>query len=186
MDASASSTAPSTRRSSPCGSTPNGCDAQRLPTSDRGPRFWAERYDDINAFERHLDSNGTKIVKFFLHVSKEEQKRRFIARLDNPGKTWKFKAADVAERARWADYMQAFEDAITATSTDWAPWFVVPADRKHVMQAMVASIVADTIESLDLQWPTVSVEDQQANENARRELEAEVDNARAADKQAAS
>lgn len=165
---------------------PEWLDAQRLPTSDRGPRFWAERYEDINAFERHLDSNGTKIVKFFLHVSKEEQKRRFIARLDDPGKTWKFKAADVAERARWADYMQAFEDAITATSTDWAPWFVVPADRKHVMQAMVASIVADTIESLDLEWPTVSIEDQEANENARRELEAEVDNARAADKQAAS
>jgi PPK2 family polyphosphate:nucleotide phosphotransferase len=165
---------------------PEWLDAQRLPTSDRGPRFWAERYEDINAFERHLDSNGTKIVKFFLHVSKEEQKRRFIARLDDPGKTWKFKAADVAERARWADYMQTFEDAITATSTDWAPWFVVPADRKHVMQAMVASIVADTIESLDLEWPTVSIEDQEANENARRELEAEVDNARAADKQAAS
>jgi len=164
---------------------PEWLDAQRLPTSDRGPRFWAERYEDINAFERHLESNGTKIVKFFLHVSKEEQKRRFIARLDNPGKTWKFKAADVAERARWADYMQAFEDAITATSTDWAPWFVVPADRKHVMQAVVASIVADTIESLDLEWPTVSIEDQEANENARRELEAEVDNARAADKQAA-
>jgi PPK2 family polyphosphate:nucleotide phosphotransferase len=143
---------------------PEWLDAQRLPTSDRGPRFWAERYEDINAFERHLDSNGTKIVKFFLHVSKEEQKRRFIARLDDPGKTWKFKAADVAERAR----------------------FVVPADRKHVMQAMVASIVADTIESLDLEWPTVSIEDQEANENARRELEAEVDNARAADKQAAS
>ncbi len=82
--------------------------------------------------------------------------------------------------------MQAFEDAITATSTDWAPWFVVPADRKHVMQAMVAAIVVDTIESLDLEWPTVSVEDEKANENARRELEAEVDNARAADKQAAS
>jgi PPK2 family polyphosphate:nucleotide phosphotransferase len=165
---------------------PEWLEAQRLPTSDRGPRFWAERYEDINAFERHLDSNGTKILKFFLHVSKEEQKRRFIARLDNPGKTWKFKAADVAERARWADYMQAFEHAITATSTDWAPWFVVPADRKHVMQAMVAAIVAETIESFDLQWPAVSAEDRQANENARRDLEAEVDNPRAADKQAAS
>jgi PPK2 family polyphosphate:nucleotide phosphotransferase len=165
---------------------PEWLESQRLPTSDRGPRFWAERYEDINAFERHLDSNGTKIVKFFLHVSKEEQKRRFIARLDNPEKTWKFKAADVVERARWDDYMDAFEAAITATSTEWAPWFVVPADRKHVMQAMVAAIVADTIESLDLEWPVVSPEDEKANENARRELEAEVDNARKADKRAAS
>ncbi len=135
---------------------PEWLDAERLPTSDRGPRFWAERFDDINAFERHLVNNGTKILKFFLHVSKDEQKRRFIARLDNPNKTWKFKADDVAERARWDDYMDAFEDAISATSTDWAPWFVVPADRKHVMQAMVAAIIAETIESLDLQWPTVS------------------------------
>jgi PPK2 family polyphosphate:nucleotide phosphotransferase len=165
---------------------PEWLEAQRLPTSDRGPRFWAERFEDINAFERHLDANGTKILKFFLHVSKDEQKRRFIARLDNPEKTWKFNAADVAERARWDDYMDAFEAAITATSTEWAPWFVVPADRKHVMQAMVAAIVADTIESLDLQWPIVSADDEKANENARRDLEGEVDNARKADKRAAS
>jgi PPK2 family polyphosphate:nucleotide phosphotransferase len=165
---------------------PEWLESQRLPTSDRGSRFWAQRYEDINAFEHHIDANGTKVLKFFLHVSKDEQKRRFMARLDNPKKTWKFKAADIAERALWDDYMDAFEVAITATSTEWAPWFVVPADRKPVMQAMVAAIVADTIESLDLQWPTVSASDQQANENARRELEAEVDNARKADKRAAS
>jgi PPK2 family polyphosphate:nucleotide phosphotransferase len=154
---------------------PEWLDAERLPTSDRGPSFWAERFDDINAFERHLVNNGTKIVKFFLNVSKDEQKRRFIARLDNPDKTWKFKADDVAERARWDDYMDAFEDAISGTSTDWAPWFVVPADRKHVMQAMVAAIIAETIESLDLQWPAVSKKERQANEKARRALEAELD-----------
>jgi PPK2 family polyphosphate:nucleotide phosphotransferase len=165
---------------------PEWLQAQRLPTSDRGPRFWTERYDDINAFERHLDNTGTKIVKFFLHVSKGEQKRRFMARLDNPDKLWKFNADDVGERARWDDYMQAFEHAITATSTDWAPWFVIPADRKHVLQAMVASIVADAIESLDLRWPTVSAEDQQANEEARRALDGEVDIPSAADRQAAS
>jgi PPK2 family polyphosphate:nucleotide phosphotransferase len=165
---------------------PEWLQAQRLPTSDRGPRFWTERYDDINAFERHLDNTGTKIVKFFLHVSKGEQKRRFMARLDNPDKLWKFNADDVGERARWDDYMQAFEHAITATSTDWAPWFVIPADRKHVLQAMVASIVADAIESLDLRWPTVSAEDQQANEEARRVLDGEVDIPSAADRQAAS
>jgi len=154
---------------------PEWLEAQKLPPGDRGPKFWARRYDDINAFEHHLHSNGTKVVKFFLHVSKTEQKRRFMARLDNPDKLWKFNADDVAERARWDDYMQAFEDAIGATSTDWAPWYVVPADRKHVMQAMVTAVVADTIESLDLKWPTVSAKDQQANERARAELQAEPD-----------
>jgi PPK2 family polyphosphate:nucleotide phosphotransferase len=148
---------------------------QSLPAGDRGPEFWATRYEDINAFERHLDRNGTKVVKFFLHVSKAEQKRRFMARLDKPHKQWKFNAADVAERARWDDYMQAFEDAITATSTEWAPWYVIPADHKNVMQAMVAAILVDTIESLDLAWPTVSDDDRAANAKARAELEAETE-----------
>jgi PPK2 family polyphosphate:nucleotide phosphotransferase len=152
---------------------PEWLEQQNLPAGDRGPEFWAARYDDINAFERHLDRNGTKVVKFFLHVSKAEQKRRFMARLDKPHKQWKFNAADVAERARWDDYMQAFEDAITATSTDWAPWYVIPADHKHVMQAMVAAVLVDTIRSLDLAWPTVSDADRAANERARGELEAE-------------
>ena len=154
---------------------PEWLDGQKLPRGDRGPGFWAGRYDDINGLERHLDRNGTKIVKFFLHVSKAEQKRRFMARLDHPDKTWKFNAADVAERARWDDYMRAYDDAITATSTDWAPWYVIPADHKHVMQAMAAAIVVDTIGSLDLQWPTVSDEDRDANANARAKLEAESD-----------
>ncbi len=152
---------------------PEWLDRQRLPTGDRGPNFWASRYEDINAFERHLDRNGTTIVKFFLHVSKAEQKRRFMARLDQPNKLWKFSAADVTERARWEEYMQAYEAAITATSTDWAPWYVIPADHKHVMQAMVAAILVDTIESLDLQWPTVSDGEREANAQARRQLEAE-------------
>ena len=121
----------------------------------------------------HLDRNGVKVVKFFLHVSKAEQKRRFIKRLDNPDKLWKFSAGDVAVRRHWDDYMQAYEDAITATSTEWAPWYVLPADHKHAMQAMAAAILVDTIEGLDLQWPTVSDEDRAANEKARRELEAE-------------
>jgi polyphosphate kinase 2 (PPK2 family) len=146
-----------------------------LPRGDRGPAFWAARYDDLNAFEHHLDRNGTKIVKFFLHVSKGEQKRRFMARLDQPNKQWKFNAADVAERVRWDDYMQAYDDAITATSTDWAPWYVLPADHKRVMQAMAAAIIVDTIGSLDLRWPTVSDEARDANANARLELEAEAD-----------
>ena len=154
---------------------PEWLDRQKLPSGDRGPEFWAARYDDINAWERHLDRNGTRIVKFFLHVSKAEQKRRFMARLDKPHKQWKFNAADVDERARWDDYMQAYEDAITATSTDWAPWYVLPADHKRVLQAMAAAIIVDTIESLDLRWPTVSDEAREANAKARLDLEAEAD-----------
>jgi PPK2 family polyphosphate:nucleotide phosphotransferase len=154
---------------------PEWLDRQKLPRGDRGPGFWAARYEDLNSLERHLDRNGTKVVKFFLHVSKAEQKRRFMARLDNPDKLWKFNAADVAERARWDDYMRAYEDAITATSTDWAPWHVLPADHKHVMQATAAAIIVDTIGSLDLRWPTVSDEDREANARARLELEAESD-----------
>jgi PPK2 family polyphosphate:nucleotide phosphotransferase len=154
---------------------PEWLDKQRLPAGDRGAEFWAGRYEDINAFERHLDRCGTRIVKFFLHVSKAEQKRRFIARLDHPDKQWKFNAADVAERARWDDYMRAYEDAITATSTDWAPWYVLPADDKSVSQALAAAIVVDTIGLLDLRWPAVSDRDRDANAQARLELEAEPD-----------
>jgi PPK2 family polyphosphate:nucleotide phosphotransferase len=152
---------------------PEWLDAQRLPTDDRGERFWEERYEDINAFERHLDLNGTKIVKFFLHVSKEAQKQRFFARLDTPGKEWKFNADDVAERANWDAYMDAFEDALTATSTPWAPWYVVPADHKSLTQALVALVLIDTVRSLDLRWPRVSEAEHAANLEARRKLEAE-------------
>jgi PPK2 family polyphosphate:nucleotide phosphotransferase len=154
---------------------PEWLDRQKLPPGDRGPQFWADRYEDLNNFERHLARNGTKIVKFFLHVSKAEQKRRFIARLDNPDKQWKFNAGDVAVRAHWDAYMQAYEDAITATSTEWAPWYVVPADHKKVMQAMTAAVIVDTIGSLDLQWPTVSESTRAANAEARAQLEAEPD-----------
>jgi PPK2 family polyphosphate:nucleotide phosphotransferase len=154
---------------------PEWLERQHLPPGDRGPALWAGRYDDLNAFERHLDRVGIKVVKFFLHVSKAEQKRRFIARLDNPEKNWKFSAADVAERAHWDEYMRAYDDAITATSTEWAPWYVVPADDKRVMQAMTVSVMVDTINSLDLQWPVVSDAARQANAAARELLEAEPD-----------
>jgi PPK2 family polyphosphate:nucleotide phosphotransferase len=154
---------------------PEWLDKQKLPPGDRGPGFWADRYEDLNAFERHLSRNGTKVVKFFLHVSKAEQKRRFMARLDNPDKQWKFKAGDVAVRAHWDDYMQAYEDAITATSTAWAPWYVLPADNKHVMQAMTATIIVDAITSLGLGYPSVSDKDREDNAKARQVLEAEPD-----------
>ena len=152
---------------------PEWLDKQKLPPGPRGAALWAERHEDINAFERHLDRNGTKVVKFFLNVSKGEQKRRFLARLDEPGKQWKFSAADLAERAHWDDYMRTFEEAVTATSTPWAPWYVVPADHKPVMQAMVAAILIDTIHSLDLGWPEVSEQARAANAEARRRLVAE-------------
>ncbi len=152
---------------------PEWLEKQKLPPGPRGAGFWAERHEDINAFERHLDRNGTKVVKLFLHVSKQEQKRRFLARLDKPGKQWKFSAADVAERAHWDQYMRAYEEAVTATSTPWAPWYVLPADHKPVMQAMVAAILVDTIGSLDLRWPEVSEQARAANAQARRQLEAE-------------
>jgi PPK2 family polyphosphate:nucleotide phosphotransferase len=152
---------------------PEWLEPQRLPSGDRGERFWLERYEDINAFERHLDRNGTKVVKFFLHVSKEVQKERFLARLDRPGREWKFNAADVAERARFDDYIGAFEDALTATSTPWAPWYVLPADHWWVTQALVASVLVEKLKSLDLRWPEVSAADHAANLDARKALEAE-------------
>jgi PPK2 family polyphosphate:nucleotide phosphotransferase len=152
---------------------PEWLESQRLPSGDRSDRFWRERYEDINAFERHLDRNGTKIVKFFLHVSKAVQKERFLARLDTPGKEWKFNAADVDERARWDAYMSAFEDALTATSTPWAPWYVIPADHKRLTQALVAQVLVEKVRALDLRWPEVSEAEHAANLEARKRLEAE-------------
>jgi PPK2 family polyphosphate:nucleotide phosphotransferase len=149
---------------------PEWLDKQGVP---RGPRIWEERYEDINAFERHLERSGTRIVKFFLHLSREEQKKRFLARLDEPHKEWKFDADDVAERARWEEYMAAYEDALTATSTTWAPWHVVPADRKWVAHTLIASGLVDAIESLELSWPEVGEDERKANAEARRKLEVE-------------
>jgi len=146
---------------------------QRLAPGPRDEPFWRERYQDINAFEHHLDRNGTRIVKFFLHVSKEVQKERFIARLETPGKEWKFNADDVAERAHWDAYMGAFEDALTATSTPWAPWYVIPADHKWLTQALVALVLVEKLRSLDLRWPEVSADEHAANLQARSELDAE-------------
>jgi PPK2 family polyphosphate:nucleotide phosphotransferase len=152
---------------------PEWLDRQRLPPGPRDERFWKHRYQSINDFERHIERSGTKIVKFFLHVSKHEQRKRLLARLTDPSKEWKFSAADLAERARWNEYMQAFEAAITATSTPWAPWYVIPADRKPLMRALVAGVIVEAIGSLGLSWPEVSEEQRAANAQARRTLEAE-------------
>ena len=154
---------------------PEWLEAQRLPPGPRDEQFWAERYEDINAFEQHLARSGTKVVKFFLHVSKAVQKQRFLARLDTPGKEWKFNAADVDERAEWDKYMQAFEDALSATSRPWAPWYVIPADNKRITQALVAQVLVETIRSLDLAHPEVSAKEHTENLEARKRLEAEPD-----------
>jgi PPK2 family polyphosphate:nucleotide phosphotransferase len=152
---------------------PELCERQKLPPGKRGKSFWQERYDDINDFERHLSRNGTLILKFFLHISKDEQKKRFLERLETPEKHWKFSAADLAERAFWKDYMEAFEEALSATSTEWAPWYIIPADHKWVARAAVAGILTSTIGSLHLTYPEVTPEQRQALEEARTQLEEE-------------
>jgi len=133
---------------------PEFLDAQRLPRLD--PKtIWQRRFESIRHFERHLADNGTVIVKFFLNVSLEEQKRRFLRRIDRPRKNWKFNAGDVEERKRWPDYMHAFEDALNATSRPWAPWYAIPADSKPYMRAEVARIVQETLESLGVDFPAI-------------------------------
>jgi PPK2 family polyphosphate:nucleotide phosphotransferase len=130
---------------------------RRLPGGARKPGrgLWKQRYEDINAFERHLHRNGTRIVKLFLHLSKDEQRRRFLRRLDDPAKRWKFSADDLGERAHFDEYQQVYEEALTATATRWAPWYVVPADHKPRMRALVAGILVHTIEQLDLKPPVM-------------------------------
>ncbi|MFO1431880.1 MAG: polyphosphate kinase 2 family protein [Candidatus Competibacteraceae bacterium] len=152
---------------------PELLDKQKLPPGKRGKSFWQGRYDDISAFEQHLVRNGIIILKFFLNVSKKEQKRRFLERLDRPEKNWKFSAADVAERQCWDDYMKAYQDALNATSTDWAPWYVIPADHKWVTRAVVADIVTSALRKLDLHYPKMTDVQRQALAEARRQLEQE-------------
>ncbi|MBX3441942.1 MAG: polyphosphate kinase 2 family protein [Planctomyces sp.] len=149
---------------------PEVLDQQRLPPGKRGKSFWEARYEDINAFERHLVRNGTVVLKFFLNVSKSQQKRRFLERLERPDKHWKFSAADLAEREYWDDYMDAYERAITATSTEWAPWYVVPADHKWATRAIVADIISSTLVSLDLQFPKPTDEQLAQLAKARKRL----------------
>ena len=120
-----------------------------------GARLWKERFEDINSFEKHLHRSGTEIVKIFLHLSKEEQRQRFLARLDDPDKQWKLSIGDITERERFDDYQAAYEEALTSTSTPWAPWYVVPADHKYAMRALVGGIIVRAIESLDLTRPSV-------------------------------
>jgi PPK2 family polyphosphate:nucleotide phosphotransferase len=145
--------------------------AKLLPPKEKpGNAFWQGRYDDINGFEHHLARSGTLILKFFLNISKAEQRRRLLARIDDPQKQWKFSAADLAERAEWNGYAQAYEKAITATSTPWAPWHIIPADAKWVCRTLVADVLAHAIESLGLEYPRLTAADRRALAKARKTL----------------
>jgi PPK2 family polyphosphate:nucleotide phosphotransferase len=130
--------------------------AQRLPGAAAGQDFWRARFEDINAFERQLARNGYVIRKFFLHLSKGEQRERFLARLDTPEKNWKFSVGDVRERARWKDYMGAYEDMIRHTATNAAPWIVVPADHKWYARLIVATATVDAMRQLDVRLPATT------------------------------
>ncbi len=146
---------------------------QPLPPELVGPDIWTQRYRSIRQHERHLHRNGTVVRKFFLHVSKAEQKRRFLARLDTPEKNWKFSAADIRERAHWDAYQEAYEEMIRHTATPEAPWYVVPADNKWFTRLVVAAAVIDTLASLDLRYPELDDAARAALAEARLQLEAE-------------
>jgi PPK2 family polyphosphate:nucleotide phosphotransferase len=147
--------------------------AQKLPAATVDKNIWKQRFRDINDYERYLAQNGTAIVKFFLHVSKEEQRRRFLARLDEPQKNWKFSLADAKEREHWQEYMAAYEDMLEHTSTECAPWFVIPADHKWFMRMAVGDVIVSTLEKLKLEYPTVSEEKRRELDAARTALEQE-------------
>jgi PPK2 family polyphosphate:nucleotide phosphotransferase len=146
---------------------------QKLPPPVVTKRIWRERFEDINAFELHMARSGYLIRKFFLHISKEEQRRRFLQRLKQPDKRWKFAIADVDERKRWGDYMRAYEDMIRHTSAPHAPWIVVPADRKWYARCVVAAAIVDGLESLNLQFPKIDAGKRRELKRVREALEAE-------------
>lgn len=147
--------------------------SRELPRGGPDEQFWKNRYEDINSFERHLRRSNTRVVKVFLHISKKEQKKRFLSRLDDPAKNWKFSVSDLAERQHWDQYQEAYEEALTATSTPWAPWYVVPADHKYALRALVGGILVDAIYRLGLKPPKVSGERLKALADVREQLLAE-------------
>ncbi len=152
---------------------PELLDNQQLPPGKRGDKFWNARYDDINAFERHLVQNGTFIMKFFLHISREEQKKRLLDRLEDKKKYWKFALSDLAERQFWDDYQTAYEMMLSKTSTDTAPWYIIPADYKWIARSLIADIISTKIRSLDLKYPEVAEETLKQLEVAREKLASE-------------
>jgi len=146
---------------------------EKLPKSLVTKKIWEERYEDISNFERYITRNGIAVVKFFLHLSKKEQKRRFLERLDTPDKNWKFSAADIKEREFWDDYQEAYEDAIRATATEFAPWYVVPADHKWFSRLVVAQVLVDELKALNLKYPEITGEQKKELAAAKKQLEKE-------------
>ena len=144
---------------------------QKLPRKTKPKALWKQRFKDISNFERHLSNNGTLVLKFFLHISKEEQRQRFLKRIEEPDKNWKFSLKDVEERQHWDEYMDAYEDTIRHTASDYAPWYVVPADNKWFTRLVVASAIVENLNALNLEYPTLSKEELKALEAAKQALQ---------------
>jgi PPK2 family polyphosphate:nucleotide phosphotransferase len=149
---------------------PELLDLQKLPDRPSKKEIWQERFESIRDMEKHLARNGTHILKFWLHVSKKEQKRRLLERIDDPAANWKFSGQDLRERQYWDRYMEAYEDALHETSRPWAPWYAIPADDKHYMRRAVAQVIVDTLEAMDLKFPEASAEAKADMQLAKREL----------------
>ncbi|BAU67370.1 hypothetical protein STA3757_47870 [Stanieria sp. NIES-3757] len=147
--------------------------AQQLPPEKKNERIWYQRFEEINNFEKYLVNNGIIILKFFLNVSKEEQKNRFLARIKQPEKNWKFSASDVREREFWDDYQAAYEDVFNHTSTEWTPWYIIPANHKWFTRLVVADLIVDKLASLNLHYPVISQQHYQALLQAKIKLEQE-------------
>ncbi len=152
---------------------PQNLDRQHLPPEARGKDVWERRFREINDWERYLVDNGIHIVKLFLNVSKEEQRQRFLARIDEPEKNWKFSANDARERQYWDDYQRAYEEILSNTSTKWAPWYVIPADHKWFMRLAAAAVILHALMEIDPQYPEVNLVQRQELAKAKAELETE-------------
>jgi len=144
-----------------------------VPFGAKDKKLWQERYESINNFEKHLVRNRTKVLKFFLNVSHDEQKKRLLARIDDPAKNWKFSSADLRERAFWKQYRDAFQEMFRETSSDWAPWYVIPADHKWFSRVAVADIIVKKLESLKLRYPELSPQERGDLGRSRKALEKE-------------
>ena len=152
---------------------PEVLEREKLPSALEGKQFWNQRYEDINMFERHLTRNGTIVLKFFLNLSKKQQKQRLLKRLEDPDDNWKFSLTDLTERSKWDEYMEAYEEMVNMTSTEWAPWYIIPADKKWVAHALISDIIVSHINKLSLKYPVLSKDQMAALKNAKAELEKE-------------
>jgi PPK2 family polyphosphate:nucleotide phosphotransferase len=165
---------------------PELLERQKLPKDGRGPGVWKRRFREINEWERSLADNGIKVVKLFLNLSKEEQRTRFLRRIDLPDHNWKFSSADVREREHWEEYQEAFSEMLTHTSTEWAPWHVIPADRKWYARIAAGAVIANALIDIDPRYPTIDEEAQAALQEIKKTLEAQAPPGAASDPFAAS